>query len=144
MSGADSASLIQDPGKFQESSRKVPGAVSAPEPPGQSRLQAGAVLEGSRRQGAEGSGGTPGYRLAGGQDRSVTMNVPDDFPVVSVDVPVGLVPDFSVQGGDAVSVGQGGSTSTASAAEVVLPVVRRSSRVSSQVFPYQAGTSGMG
>ena len=97
---------------------------------------------GSRRQGAGGSGGTPGDRLAGGQGRSVTMNVPDDFPVVSVDVPVRPVPDFSVQG-DAVSVGQGGSTSTASAAEVVLPVVRRSSRVSSKVFPYQAGSSGM-
>ena len=117
--------------------------MSAPELPGQSRLQAGAELEGSRRQGAEGSGGTPGHRLAGGQDRSVTMNVPDDFPVVvPVDVPARLVPDFSVQG-DAVSVGQGGSTSTASAAEVVLPVVRRSSRVSSKVFPYQAGSSGM-
>ena len=107
---------FQDPGKFQESSRKVPGAVSAPEPPGQSRLQAGAVLEGSRRQGAEGSVGTPGHRLAGGQDRSVTKNVPDDFPViVPVDVPAEVVPDFSVQG-DAVSVGprQGGSASGAS------------------------------
>ena len=103
--------------------------------------RAGAELEGSRRQGSEGSGGTPGRRQAGGQDRSVTKNVPDDFPAI---VPVD-VPDFSVQG-DAVSVGprQGGSASTASAAEVVLPVVRRSSRVSSQVFPYQAGTSGMG
>ena len=164
VSGAASASRIQDPGNFQESSSgvpgavsamgspgqsrfqagpgKVPGAVSALGPPGQSGLQAGAVLVGSRRQGAGGSGGTPGDRLAGGQGRSVTMNVPDDFPVVSVDVPVRPVPDFSVQG-DAVSVGQGGSTSTASAAEVVLPVVRRSSRVSSKVFPYQAGSSGM-
>ena len=129
--------------RIQENSRKVPGAVSAPEPPGQSRLQAGVVLEGSRRQGAVGSGGTSGDRLAGGQDRSVTMNVPNVSPVVlPVDVPVRLVTAFSVQG-DAVSVGQGGSTSTASAAEVVLPVVRRSSRVSSKVFPYQAGSSGM-
>ena len=88
----------------------------------------------------------------------MTRNVPDELPVtvpgelpvdlpavVPVDVPAKLVPDFSVQG-DAVSVGprQGGSASTASAAEVVLPVVRRSNRVSSQVFPYQAGTSGVG
>ena len=155
VSGAAGASRIQDPGKFQENSRKVPGAVSAPELPGQSRIQAGTELEGSRRQGAEGSGGTPGDRLAGGQGRSVTMNVPDVLPVnvpgklpvdlpavMPVDVPAKLVPDISVQG-DAVSVGprQGGS---GEAAEVVLPVLRRTNRVTSQVIPYQAGTSGMG
>jgi len=85
----------------------------------------------------------------------VTRNVPDVLPlnvpgvlpvdlpaVMPVDVPAKLVPDISVQG-DAVSVGprQGGS---GVAAEVVLPVLRRTNRVTSQVIPYQAGTSGMG
>ena len=187
VSGAAGSSRIQDPGSGSRFHKEVdscglvlraasemsnpgilevlrsplrvhPGAGSAPGPPGQSRIQAGAGLAGSSRQGSEGAAGSPGrggLRQAGVQDRSVTRNVPDVLPVnvpgelpvdlpavMPVDVPAKLVPDISVQG-DAVSVGprQGGSGETA---EVVLAVLLRGNRVKSQVIPYQAGESGMG